>query len=94
MGIPNVANNIIGRPVNPLANLTSQGGREPQERAHKITAKLSPGESWKHIDTKFGLNMLQAETHRKILALNTGTSTKKVLANFRVQEWHFFAKVK
>jgi hypothetical protein len=91
MGIPNVANNIIGRQTNPLQNMQRNGTKE---RASSITSKLSPGDGWKHVDTKFGLNMLQAETHRKILALNTGTSTKKVLANFRVQEWHFFAKVK
>ena len=60
------------------------------------TAKtpLASPAGWRHIDTKFGLSMIQAESHRKGLQIRSGVQVKKLLQNFKIKEWHFLAKVR
>lgn len=59
-----------------------------------VASRARAPDSWKHVDTKFGLHMSAAEAHRKALSMRVGAPVMKVLANFQLKEWHFHMKVK
>lgn len=63
--------------------------------ARGVTGRLKPHQmSWALIDKKFGISHVFAEHHRKTLEYHHGTMVKKILANFKLKEWHFYAKVR
>jgi hypothetical protein len=88
--------NIVNRT---LGNLQPAGRLNPMKkfeshRASSVTGRLKAPETWKHIDTKFGLSHHDAETHRHALSMGYGGYVRKLLANFKLKEWHFHLKVR
>jgi hypothetical protein len=89
-----VGNRVVGKLIGAgiSTNPMNRFGRLPEGKA--MTSRIRVPEGWKHIDTKFGLQNHEAEAHRKALSMIHGGLVRKVLANFKVKEWHFHLKVR
>jgi hypothetical protein len=87
--IGNILGNTTSR-VDPANKILGKGGLTPETIRKRVTVP----QNWKLIDKKFGLGHFHAEHHRKVLQENVGSLVKKLLANFKLKEWHFYAKMR